>query len=366
MNYLLFNKHSLRSYNCNWANLRNRFFDFIQSDKDNLYYFQHDANDNLTYLDISEYAGIIDFSNMIGVRPNVEIVEKLLYEIAVKGIDCIIGLNIPYSTTSSNYLKDYDKACIEVAPLKLHDLLTIATYKGVRVCHFVDDCLELLSANIKTTKFYSTDEIKNCTYMPFIQYGAFYNDIHSKLKVRHVKQTELTAGLKYFEFSKSEERKKIHERIIKLDALNDSRFNLYYNTGNGADNKKLLRKNAWDTEIACSYFTIMTPNQNDKYLSIIRFLEALSVDCIPLRPLWVRSFQTAISKWPDILEFYKRNAEYLNTDITDLPSTLNRRLEQYNRMIAELDTLPTIQNFRSNEYYDNYRKQFLDITKGDR
>jgi len=362
-NYLLFNKHSLRSYNCNWANLRNRFFDFIPSE--NLFYFKHDKNDDISYLSVKN-SKILDFSDCFDFsNSNIEVLDRFMSMLYDNNIDCIIGLNIPYSTGKSTYMKDYNLLLSNSSrKVQLHDLLTHASLNKIKICHFVDDCLELNSVDISTLKFYSTDEICDCTYMPFIQYGAFYNSFSDK-DLSLSKDKALTAGLKYYDFSGSKERQIIHKRLIELDSLQNDKFDLYYNTGDGALNKKLLRKNSWDREIQRSMYTILTPNQNEKYLSIIRFLEALSVDCIPLKPHWVSSFSTALSKWPDILSFYESHS-CLHTDIYDLPSSIDYLIDNYQELIKGIKSLSSIRDFTSSGYYIKYRNQFLDITAGDK
>jgi len=189
-------------------------------------------------------------------------------------------------------------------------------------------------------EFYILD--RNNNYLPFYEYSLITRNenklCHLKLRDFAFRATCLTNDRKYLEDNK-EIIEKLGGKIITKTKSETISQNDYYD------------------ELSFSNFTLIVPSYDITTFSIIRFFEALSLNCLPLLYYTV-NLNDLRKTFPEIYNIYiKYKEKLIVNNFNDLENIINNCINKSEDIINEFKSTNDYQNFLTIDYTKNLFKE---------
>jgi len=198
--------------------------------------------------------------------------------------------------------------------------------------------------------FFDCPPPENMRWVPFVEYGFFYNNINPSFK-----NIDFTFGCTIL----TKKRTYITSQIIKLKQnLEDLRLsNNIYLKDKFADINTLVNIYKYNTEVGKSRFTMIIPSYDSNHFSNIRFFEALASDTISLIHNEA-NLERGLQHYPELLKVFRKYVVKLN-EVPDKIKSINYEValkeikenKDYIKMATDL-------NFYKEKFKDifNYEK----------
>jgi hypothetical protein len=217
----------------------------------------------------------------------------------------------------------------------------IQKFKDKNIKQIIYDPQELSYKNIcsKIENYFFYDSKKlNAKYLPFAEYGYFYN-----VKNDIIKKIDFVFGYTIL----TKDRMYLENIVKNIKIFNKEIYvkNKYTKEDN------YINYNEYYNKLKEAKFTLVVPSYDINEFSSIRFFEALGLDCIPLI-LENCKWRQAFYKYP---EFEKIIEKYLLVSDSD---SIKRKINQYDFLLKKLKETKDYKKLKNIDYYKKYIRGF--------
>lgn len=175
----------------------------------------------------------------------------------------------------------------------------------------------------------------NLFYAPSYEYALFSNrpDAFNK-----------TSDLVFYCTALTEDRQYIVDNSDKLKSIPNSDIQIHTSIKN---NSNYVSQEEYYNKLASSKYTLIVPSYDVSTFSIIRFLEAVANDCIPL-VLDNCDLTDLKNTFPDIYDIVNK---YLIVNLNNIDTCINSL--SYDSILNMIKNTNSIKNFNNLEYFKN-------------